>query len=138
DLLPGRKYDAGLPVAQQRLRRFTVRFTAGTGEKDGLPRAKMYMGSEPYGDPLDDNSYEEDGYRFHDAFHLANAAVLGWSPVTRALLRRKRKSDLLVDRVEDGARAIAHEEGLTAFIFSEASGHKFFLGADRVDWDLLK
>ncbi len=138
ELAPPRQYDAGFPEDQQLPRQFTVRFATGMGEKDGLPRAKMYMGSEPYGDALDDNSYEEDGYRFHDAFHLANAAVLGWSPVTRALLRRKRKADLLVDRVEDGARAIAHEEGLTAFIFSEASGRNFFLGADRVDWDLLK
>lgn len=137
ELPPPRQYDVDFPEVQQLPRQFTVRFDTGTGS-DGLPRAKMYMGSEPYGDPLDDNSYEEDGYRFHDAFHLANAAVLGWSPVTRALLRRKRKADLLVDRVEDGARAIAHEEGLTAFIFSEASGRNFFLGADRVDWDLLK
>lgn len=137
DLPPARQYDAGFPDDQQLPRHFTVRFATGTG-KDGLPRAKMYLGSEPYGDALDDNSYEEDGYRFHDAFHLANAAVLGWSPVTRALLGRKRKADLLVDRVEDGARAIAHEEGLTAFIFSEANTRKFFDGADRVDWDLLK
>ncbi|MGW7530630.1 hypothetical protein ACWGJ5_46485, partial [Streptomyces sp. NPDC054783] len=28
----------------------------------------------------------EDDYRFHDAFHLAHAAVLGWSPVSRFLL----------------------------------------------------
>lgn len=137
DLPQARQYDANFPEEQKLPRQFTVRFETATG-KDGLPRAKMYLGPEPYGDPLDDNSYEEDGYRFHDAFHLANAAVLGWSPVTRALLRRKRKASLLVDRVEDGARAIAHEEGLTAFIFSEANERNLFIGAERVDWDLLK
>ncbi len=132
-----RQYDADFPPDQRLPRQFTVRFAAGTG-KDGLPRAELYVGSEPYGDRIDDNSYEDDGYRFHDAFHLAHAAVLGWSPVTRALLKRKRKAELLVDRVEDGARAIAHEEGLSAFVFSEAASHGFFHGSDRVDWDLLK
>jgi hypothetical protein len=47
--------------------------------KDGLPRVKIYMGTEPAGDALDDNSYEEDHYRSHDALHLAHAAVLDWS-----------------------------------------------------------
>lgn len=137
ELLAPRQYDADFPADQQLPRQFTVRFATVEG-KDGLPRAAMYLGSEPFGDRLDDNSYEEDGYRSHDAFHLANAAVLGWSPVTRALLHRKRRDNLLVDRVEDGARAIAHEEGLTAFVFSEAASRGFFQGTDRVDWDLLK
>ena len=30
------------------------------------------------------------------------------------------------------------EEGLIAFVFSEASARGFYEGADRVDWDLLK
>ena len=38
-----------------------------------------------------------DDYRFHDAFHYAYAAILGWSPVTRALFRLKRKSETDVD-----------------------------------------
>ena len=36
------------------------------------------------GDRLTDNHLPEDDYRFHDVFHLAFAAVLGWSPTTRA------------------------------------------------------
>jgi NTP pyrophosphatase (non-canonical NTP hydrolase) len=44
------------------------------------------------GDRLTDNHVPEDDYRFHDVFHLAYAAVLGWSPTTRALLKIKRKS----------------------------------------------
>src|SRR5205823_12790053 len=35
------------------------------------------------GDRLTDNKSEPDDYRFHDVFHLAYAAILGWSPVTR-------------------------------------------------------
>jgi hypothetical protein len=54
------------------------------------------------------------------------------------MLRAKRKKDVTVDRVEDGARAIALEEGLTAFLFSEAAQRGFFVGTERVDWDLLK
>ena len=44
------------------------------------------------GDRLTDNAVEPDDYRFHDAFHYAYCAVLGWSPVVRAILRLKRKS----------------------------------------------
>jgi NTP pyrophosphatase (non-canonical NTP hydrolase) len=136
-LPPPPMYDASYPDNQRLPRRFTVRFVTAVGD-DGLPRVNIYSGKEPFGDRLDDNAYEDDGYRFHDAFHLAHAAVLGWSPVARALFRHKRRRDLMVDRVEDGARAIAREEGLTAFIFSEAEARGFFEGAERVDWDLLK
>ena len=73
-----------------------------------------------YGDPLTDNRYEDDGYRFHDICHLSYASVLGWSPTMRALMRRKRKSDPKVDEVEDGGRAIVIEEGISAMVFSYA------------------
>jgi NTP pyrophosphatase (non-canonical NTP hydrolase) len=137
ELPPPRQYDTGYPKEQQLPRQFTIRFMTVEG-KDGQPRVKIYRGTEPAGDAIDDNSYEEDHYRFHDAFHLSYAAVLGWSPVFRWMLKAKRKEDPTVDRVEDGARAIALEEGLTAFVFSEAAQRGFFMGADRVDWDLLK
>ena len=58
------------------------------------------------GDRLTDNALEPDDYRFHDVFHYAYVAVLGWSPVLRALLRLKRKSDPKLDDAEDGALAI--------------------------------
>lgn len=131
------QYDASFHKEQQLPRQFTTRFVTVDGE-DGLPRVKIYMGTEPAGDALDDNSYEEDHYRFHDCFHLAHAAVLGWSPVFRWMLKAKRKEDPIVDRVEDGARAMALEEGLTAFVFSEAAQRGFFEGTEKVDWDLLK
>ena len=62
---------------------------------------------------------EEDGYRFHDVFHLTLAAKLGWSPVLRKLLSRKRKSDPDIDESEDGARAQIVEEAVISAIHAE-------------------
>ena len=91
-----------------------------------------------YGDPLTDNRYEDDGYRFHDVFHLSYAAVLGWSPTLRALLRRRRRSDPGVYGAEDGHRAIAIEEGISAMVFSYAERRNFLEGAAGVDYGLLR
>lgn len=82
-------------------------------------RSKMYLNGEPLGDELTDNFGEDDGYRFHDALHLANIAHLGWSPVLRGLMKCKRKSDSKVDEVQDGARAIIVEEAVVKIIHSE-------------------
>lgn len=90
------------------------------------------------GDPLTDNISEEDGYRFHDVFHMANAAILHWSPTFRALIRHKRKSDPKCDEVEDGGRAIVIEEGLTAWVFSNAKEANFFSDRKKLSFDLLK
>lgn len=92
------------------------------------------------GDRLTDNAREPDDYRFHDVFHYAYVAVLGWSPVMRALLRLKRKSDPKADEAEDGARAILIEEGITTWIFGQAQQLKLFEGIDRggMPLDLLK
>lgn len=91
------------------------------------------------GDRLTDNKEERDDYRFHDVFHLAFAVHLGWSPVLRALLHLKRKSDPNIDENQDGARAILIEEGVATFIF----GRGMKAGWDQkditnVDYDLLK
>ena len=75
-------------------------------------------------------------YRFHDVFHLAYAAVLGWSPVLRALLKCKRKSHPWLDENQDGARAILIEEGISTFVFNHAKPH-LFEGATGVDYRLL-
>lgn len=90
------------------------------------------------GDRLTDNHIPEDDYRFHDVFHLAHAAVLGWSPVIRALLKVKRKSKAEVDENEDGARAVLIEEGLTTWIFETAKRHNFFANTPQLGLDLLK
>ena len=90
------------------------------------------------GDPLTDNITQSDGYRFHDVFHLAHAAILHWSPIFRALIKHKRKSNKKVDEAQDGGRAIVIEEGLTAWIFSCAKQLNFFEGKTSVSFDLLK
>lgn len=91
------------------------------------------------GDPLTDNMEPGDGYRFHDVFHFAYAAHLGWSPVIRALLKLKRKSDKKVDENEDGARAIIIEEGIATWIFNDAKRRKFYrdIQSQRMDWAIL-
>lgn len=78
------------------------------------------------GDRLTDNIMLADDYRFHDVFHYAYAAVLGWSPVTRALLKRKRKSEARVDEAQDGARATLIEEGVATYVFGVAKEFDFF------------
>lgn len=88
------------------------------------------------GDPLTDNIEASDDYRFHDVFHLAYAAVLGWSPVLRALLKVKRKSYPLIDETQDGARAILIEEGISTFVFNHAKPN-FFEGSEGVDYRIL-
>ncbi len=83
-------------------------------------------------DTLTDNAYDPDGYRFHDVFHFAYAAVLDWSPITRKLLGRKRKSEPSIDEVEDGGRATVIEEGIAALVFASAKQHSMFEGVDKV------
>ncbi len=96
-------------------RKFEVAFiSVGPG------RSRMYFDGKRLGDPLTDNAYEDDGYRFHDVMHLANIAHLGWSPVIRKLMGRKRKlSGRRLDEVEDGARALLVEEVVLKAIHSE-------------------
>lgn len=90
------------------------------------------------GDRLTDNKLEKDDYRFHDVFHLANAAILGWSPVMRALFRFKRKSRPKLDEAEDGARAILIEEGVSTWVFNHATRLNDFANLTSLDYGLLK
>jgi hypothetical protein len=90
------------------------------------------------GDPLSDNILDPDGYRFHDVFHFAHAAILHWSPTFRAVIKQKRKSDPKVDDAQDGGRAIVVEEGLTTLIFSRAKELNYFEAQKTISFDLLK
>jgi NTP pyrophosphatase (non-canonical NTP hydrolase) len=90
------------------------------------------------GDRLTDNKADEDDYRFHDVFHLGYAAILGWSPVTRALFKVKRKSKPRIDETEDGARASLIEEGIATWIFSHARKLQYFDAITALDYPLLK
>ncbi len=90
------------------------------------------------GDRLTDNKIEQDDYRFHDVFHLGYAAILGWSPVIRALFKVKRKSKPLIDETQDGARAVLIEEGTATWIFNHACRLNYFASISSLDYSLLK
>lgn len=109
-------HDREFKPAEQLPRHFEIAFV--TLSKN---RARMYYEGRRLGDPLTDNNYEDDGYRYHDVMHLANAAVLGWSPVLRKLLGKKRRSDPKIDEVEDGARAQIVEEAVIKAIHAEGT-----------------
>jgi NTP pyrophosphatase (non-canonical NTP hydrolase) len=133
---PREPFDKRAKATERLPRQFDVHFVESTADQQVQVRG--FVRGQQVGDPLTDNAYINDGYRFHDVFHLGYAAVLGWSPVTRVLLKRKRKSNKKIDNVEDGGRAIAIEEGIAAFVFEYARDHKWLEGATRVDSDLLK
>lgn len=118
-------------------REFTYTFTYGT--IGGVEKVVLLdAAGQRVGDPLTDNADRDDGYRFHDVLHLAHAAVLGWSPVFRKLLKRKRKSQPKIDEVQDGGRAQVIDEAIVAAVYEYADRHNFLDGATRVDWELLR
>jgi NTP pyrophosphatase (non-canonical NTP hydrolase) len=129
-------FDEGLDLDEQlpRLLRVEI-YQRPVGDKDFVFQK---CNGILIGDRLTDNHDPPDFYRFHDVFHFAHAAVLGWSPVTRALFKVKRKSCPNLDENEDGARAILIEEGLTTWIFETAKAHQFFANTDQLGFDLLK
>lgn len=107
-------HDADAPQDEQLPRQFEIEIV---GLGDG--RSRMMWNSQPLGDDLTDNARDADGYRFHDAMHIAHAAKLGWSPVLRSLMGAKRKHDPEIDEVEDGARAKIVEEAVIKIVHSE-------------------
>lgn len=126
-------FDAAFPADEQLPRLFEIHITQRKSGQSYLKWNGVFIG-----DPLTDNINKPDGYRFHDVFHMAHAAVLHWSPTFRALIKQKRKSDAVTDRDQDGGRAIVVEEGLTAWLFSYAQGLENFEGHDGVSFDVLK
>ncbi len=134
-LPPPRIFDADFRHEQQLPRRLTVALASLPNDPSRV--IGIVPGGGVLGNVVGDNAYDDDGYRWHDAIHLAHVAVLGWSPVIRALLGRKRKDDLVVDDVEDGGRAIAIEEGITAAVFDYASQRRWLAGLGVVDTGLL-
>lgn len=126
-------FDASYPEDEQLPRYFEIHIIQ---RKSGLSYLKW--NGVFIGDPLTDNISKPDGYRFHDVFHMAHAAVLHWSPTFRALIKQKRKSNPATDMEQDGGRAIVVEEGLTAWLFFYAQGLDNFDGHDGVSFDVLK
>lgn len=126
-------FDSGFPVEEQLPRQFEIEISQRANSRSYLRWNGVFIG-----DPLSDNISDEDGYRFHDVFHFANAAILHWSPTFRALIKHKRKSKKHVDEAQDSGRAIVIDEGLSAYIFSYAKSVNFFEDQKTVSFDLLK
>lgn len=129
-------FDADFPKGQRLPRQFVVEITERI--EGGQLKVSCTVDGLQLGATLTDNAYDLDGYRFHDVFHFAYAAVLGWSPVVRVLLKRKRKSNMQTDEVEDGGRALVIEEGIAALVFSHAQGHGLYVNVQDLDYNLLR
>ena len=131
-------FDSVAPPEHRLPRSFVIEFRPLDGSKNREPKVQAYWNGERWGDELGDNSYTEDGYRFHDVMHLAHASVLGWSPVARKAFGMKRKYDADIDGVEDSGRAIVVEEGIVAYVYGLASQSHYFENNDGIDWSTLK
>jgi NTP pyrophosphatase (non-canonical NTP hydrolase) len=133
-------FDATAKRTQRLPRLFEIEFRPVDGPDQPEPVVQGFWRGRPWGDPLGDNAYDDDGYRFHDVFHLAHAAVLGWSPVCRRAMQFhcKRKNNPTTDAVEDGGRAIVTEEAIVAYVYGHARDHGWFERVDAVDFAVLK
>jgi NTP pyrophosphatase (non-canonical NTP hydrolase) len=130
-------FDDGFPEAERFPRKMTAKIWSESDGR-GRPVARLTVDGSAVGHPLRDNARKDDGYRFHDVFHLGNVALLGWSPTIRGLMHRKRKSDPAVDEVEDGGRAIVVDEGIGAYVFDYAKRNRYLDGVRRIDYEVLR
>lgn len=131
--LVGLDFDNTFGIEEQLPREFKIRVNQRGSGKSYLQWNGVFIG-----DPLTDNIADRDGYRFHDVFHFSYMAVLHWSPVIRALIKHKRKSNPSYDEEQDSGRAIVVEEGLAAWIFSKAKELNFFENQGKVSLGILK
>lgn len=129
-------FDDGATEVERFPRRFSIELAEV--HSDGKTKIRCSIDGVTIGNDLTDNAYDDDGYRFHDVFHLAYVAYLGWSPVIRKLMERKRRSDALKDEVEDGGRAQVVDEAVSALVFEYARHHRWLDGVDHLDYELLK
>jgi NTP pyrophosphatase (non-canonical NTP hydrolase) len=136
---PGQRdfFDAAFPEQERLPRRARFDFVTHV-DPEGRAVTRLLWHGRQVGDALTDASHVTDGYRFHDAFHLAHAAHLGWSPVLRKLLGKKRRSNARIDEAEDGGRAIVIEEGIAALVFAYATSHDYLRDVRRLDNHLLE
>lgn len=132
----GPLFDEDFPSEEQLPRHMTMVFTERTVA--GQSYVVQQFNGVNIGSRLTDNRLEPDDYRFHDVFHLAFAAILGWSPTLRALLKLKRKSRPEIDENEDGARAGIIEEGISTWIFNHGVRNADFRNVTTLDYGLLK
>ncbi|BDX30306.1 hypothetical protein TUM20985_08530 [Mycobacterium antarcticum] len=131
-------FDANFTEEERLPRSGVYEFRAVPNTEVSRPSADLFFNGAKVGDRLTDASDSPDGYRFHDIFHLAFATFLGWSPLTRALLDRKRRSDQLVNENQDGGRAVVLEEGISALAFAYGAEHGLLDGIEHVDQSVIR
>ena len=138
----GKLYDHNCHINQQFPRNFSYMFSHA--DIKGVQKLVLTdtVTGENIGDPLTDNAYDDDGYRYHDVIHLAFVAYFGWSPIFRKLFRDKgiikSKRAAAVDEAEDGGRAKVIEEAIIAAAYVYADQHNFLDGIEAVDWKLIR
>jgi hypothetical protein len=134
-----RRTSERFPAEEQFPDKIVVEFTnvEGPNQVSWLSTAGVSVNGKPFGDPIDDNSPSDDGYRFHDILHFAFAAYLDWSPVVRKLMGNKRKSNPKTDKYDDGARAGDTEEAVSNLIHRTAKAAGLFNQATHVPTDFL-
>lgn len=101
-------------------------------------KTRGYAVGGPFGQDLTDNSQRDDGYRYHDAIHMAFMSCLHWSATMRMLLGIKRKSDDAKDHNDDSARPIFLEEGLAAVLAALSVRRMNFEADANIDGDVLE
>ncbi|MEO0400455.1 MAG: hypothetical protein AAF224_13655 [Pseudomonadota bacterium] len=121
-------HDRDVLAKQQFPRRFEVEFRSVDSET-----VQIYWAGKIRGDPLRDQYSIKDGYRFHDVIHLANVAVLGWSPVLRDLFEIKREGKTKLE--QDSGRSAVVEELVIKFVHWEASRRAKELHGDVPAYD---
>lgn len=105
---------------------------------DGKARVTLRSGGKQLGNHVYDMSWTNDDYRYHDAFHLTYAALLGWSPITRWFFSRQRESDPQYREIEDSGRAKVIEEAVAALLFNYAAAEQYLDGVDAIDFSMLE
>jgi len=133
-------FDLDSPRTEKLPRKFEYTFAYATREDGTRGVALLDKRGRQVGDLLTDNAHKTDGYRFHDVMHFAFVAILGWSPVARKLLGRKRRSGgKAKDEVEDGGRASVIDEAIVAMIFDYID-HDLVAteGMTRIDTETLR
>ncbi|EMO46591.1 nucleoside triphosphate pyrophosphohydrolase family protein [Leptospira santarosai] len=138
DISSYKDFDINYPEQERFPDEFEIEFISY--EEEGRKKIKIIdkRDGQLIGEPLTDNVPEEDGYRFHDIFHYGYLAVLGWSPVLRKLLKKKRKSSPSIDENEDGARSQITEELVSLFIYHHALDHDLLKYSTSVDSGIIK